>query len=150
HLRIILELLQKEKLYAKFSKCEFWLVSIKFLGQVIKSQGVHVDPVKVEAIKSWTASKYSTEDKLCSAPILALLEGFEEFVVYYDALLKGYGAVLMQREKVIADASRKLRTHEENFVTHDLELGAVVFALRLWRHYFYSVKCTDAVFLPAN
>nr|GEX32157.1 putative reverse transcriptase domain-containing protein [Tanacetum cinerariifolium] len=61
HLRIILELLQKEKLYAKFSKCEFWLDSVKFLGYVINSQGVHVDPVKVEAIKSWTAPKSPTE-----------------------------------------------------------------------------------------
>ncbi|GJV55787.1 putative nucleotidyltransferase, ribonuclease H [Tanacetum coccineum] len=191
HLRIILELLQKEKLYAKFSKCEFWLDSVKFLGHVINSQGVHVDPAKVEAIKSWSAPKSPTEvrqflglagyyqrfiegfslivkpltkltqknktyewgeeeeeafqllkDKLCSAPILALPEGSEDFVVYCDASLKGYGAVLMQREKVIAYASRQLRTHEENYTTHDLELGAVVFALRLWRHYLYGVKCT--------
>ncbi|GJW03558.1 putative reverse transcriptase domain-containing protein [Tanacetum coccineum] len=82
------------------------------------------------------------KDKLCSAPILALPEGSEDFVVYCDASLKGYGAVLMQREKVIAYASRQLRTHEENYMTHDLELGAVVFALRLWRHYLYGVKCT--------
>nr|GEW73113.1 hypothetical protein [Tanacetum cinerariifolium] len=161
HLRIILELLQKEKLYAKFSKCEFWLDSVKFLGHVINSQGVHVDPAKVEAIKSWTAPKSPTEvrqflglagyyqrfikgfsliskpltkltqnnktykwgkeeeeafqllkDKLCSALILALSEGFKDFVVYCDASLKGYGVVLMQREKanVVADAlSRKER-----------------------------------------
>nr|GFB05255.1 putative reverse transcriptase domain-containing protein [Tanacetum cinerariifolium] len=142
HLRIILELLQKEKLYAKFSKCEFWLDSMKFLGHVINSQGVHVDPAKVESIKNWTAPKTPTEDKLCSAPILALPEGSEDFVVYCDASLKSYRAVLMQREKVIAYASRKLRTHEENYMNHDLELGAVVFALRLWRHYLYGVKCT--------
>nr|GEZ43286.1 putative reverse transcriptase domain-containing protein [Tanacetum cinerariifolium] len=166
HLRIILGLLQKEKLYAKFSKCEFWLDSVKFLSHVINSQGVHVDPAKVEAIKNWTAPKTPTEvrqflglagyyrrfieglsliakpltkltqknksyewgeeeeeafqllkDKLCSAPILALPEGSEDFVVYCDASLKGYGAVLMQREKVIAYASR------------------------LWRHYLYGVKC---------
>ncbi|GJT50064.1 putative reverse transcriptase domain-containing protein [Tanacetum coccineum] len=114
HLRIILELLQKEKLYAKFSKCEFWLDSVKFLGHVINSQGVHVDPAKVEAIKSWSAPKSPTD-----APILALPEGSEDFVVYCDASLKGYGAVLMQREKVIAYASRQLRTHEENYTTHD-------------------------------
>ncbi|GJV57181.1 putative reverse transcriptase domain-containing protein [Tanacetum coccineum] len=165
HLRIILELLQKEKLYAKFSKCEFWLDSVQFLGHVINSQGVHVDPAKVEAIKQeLVCSKPLTKltqknktyewgeeeeeafqllkDKLCSAPILALPEGSEDFVVYCDASLKGYGAVLMQREKVIAYASRQLRTHEENYMTHDLELGAVVFALRLWRHYLYGVKCT--------
>nr|GEZ76681.1 hypothetical protein [Tanacetum cinerariifolium] len=61
HLRIILELLQNEKLYAKFSKCEFWLDSVKFLGHVINTQGVHVDPAKVEAIKNWTASKTPTK-----------------------------------------------------------------------------------------
>ncbi|GJU77042.1 putative reverse transcriptase domain-containing protein [Tanacetum coccineum] len=76
------------------------------------------------------------------APILALPEGTENFVVYCDASHKGYGAVLMQREKVIAYASRQLKKHEENYTTHDLELGAVVFALRLWRHYLYGTKCT--------
>ncbi|GKB16391.1 putative reverse transcriptase domain-containing protein [Tanacetum coccineum] len=81
------------------------------------------------------------KQKLCSALILALLEGTEDFVVYCDASLKGYGAVLMQREKVIAYASRQLKVHEENYTTHDLELGAVVFALRLWRHYLYGTKC---------
>ncbi|GKF04055.1 putative reverse transcriptase domain-containing protein, partial [Tanacetum coccineum] len=80
------------------------------------------------------------KQKLCSAPILALPEGTEDFMVYCDASLKGYGAVLMQREKVIAYASRKLKVHEENYTTHDLELGAVVFALRLWRHYLYGTK----------
>ncbi|GJR66683.1 putative reverse transcriptase domain-containing protein [Tanacetum coccineum] len=82
------------------------------------------------------------KQKLCSAPILALPEGTENFVVYCDASHKGYGAVLMQREKVIAYASRQLKKHEENYTTHDLELGAVVFALRLWRHYLYGTKCT--------
>ncbi|GJW53416.1 putative reverse transcriptase domain-containing protein [Tanacetum coccineum] len=77
---------------------------------------------------------------LCTAPILALPEGPDDFVVYCDASLKGYGAVLMQRDKVIAYASRQLKTHEENYTTHDLELGAVVFALRLWRHYLYELN----------
>nr|GFB44590.1 putative reverse transcriptase domain-containing protein [Tanacetum cinerariifolium] len=80
--------------------------------------------------------------KLCSAPILSLPEGSEHFVVYCDASLRGFGAVLMQREKVIAYASRQLRKNEENYTTHDLELGAIVFALRLWRHYLYGTKCT--------
>ncbi|GJR64549.1 putative reverse transcriptase domain-containing protein [Tanacetum coccineum] len=120
HLRIILELLQKEKL-----------------------QGVHVDPTKVEALKSWSALKSPTEVRqFLGAPILALPEGSEDFVLYCDASFKSYGAVLMQREKVIAYASRQLRTHEENYTTYDLELGAVVFVLRLWRHYLYGVKCT--------
>ncbi|GJX52318.1 putative reverse transcriptase domain-containing protein [Tanacetum coccineum] len=75
------------------------------------------------------------KQKLCSAPILVLLEGTEDFVVYCDASLKGFGAILMKRENVIAYASRQLKVHEENYTTHDLELGAVVFALGLWRHY---------------
>ncbi|GJX52518.1 putative reverse transcriptase domain-containing protein [Tanacetum coccineum] len=159
HLKIILRLLKKEKLYAKFLNCDFWLDSVQFLGHVIDSEGVHVDPSKIEAIKNWTApitptknKKYEwgedeeeafqiLKQKLCSAPILALPEGSEDFVVYCDASIKGYGAVLMQREKVIAYASRQLKKHEENYKTHDLELGAVVFALRLWRHYLYGTKC---------
>ncbi|GJT64295.1 putative reverse transcriptase domain-containing protein [Tanacetum coccineum] len=108
HLKIILDLLKKEKLYAKFSKCDFWLESFQFLGHVITRE--------------------------------ALPEGPDDFVVYCDASLKGYGAVLMQRDKVIAYASRQLKTHEENYTTHDLELGDVVFALRLWRHYLYGTK----------
>ncbi|GKG30851.1 putative reverse transcriptase domain-containing protein, partial [Tanacetum coccineum] len=75
--------------------------------------------------------------KLSSAPILALPEETENFVVYHDGSHKGYGAILMQREKVIAYASQQLKKHEENYTTHDLELGAVVFAHRLWRHYLY-------------
>ncbi|GKE46405.1 putative reverse transcriptase domain-containing protein, partial [Tanacetum coccineum] len=81
------------------------------------------------------------KQKLCNAPILVLPEGTEDFMIYCDASLKGYGAVLMQREKVIAYASRQLKTHEENYTTYDLDLGAVVFALRLWRHYLYGMKC---------
>nr|GEX89073.1 retrovirus-related Pol polyprotein from transposon 17.6 [Tanacetum cinerariifolium] len=125
-----------------------------------KTRGVHVDPAKIKAIKTWTSLTMPTEknkkyewgkeeekafqtlkQKLCSASILALPEGIEDFVMYCDALLKGYGSVLMQREKVIAYASRQLRVHEENYTTHDLELGAVVFAVRLWRHYLYGTKC---------
>ncbi|GJZ67516.1 putative reverse transcriptase domain-containing protein [Tanacetum coccineum] len=191
HLKIILELLKNEQLFAKFSKCDFWLESVQFLGHVINNKGVHVDPAKVEAIRNWSApttpkevrqflglagyyrrfiegfsliskpltklteknKKYewgteedeafqTLKEKLCSAPILALPEGTENFVVYCDASHKGFGAVLMQREKVIAYASRQLKKHEENYTTHDLELGAVVFALRLWRHYLYGTKCT--------
>ncbi|GJW22006.1 putative reverse transcriptase domain-containing protein, partial [Tanacetum coccineum] len=174
HLKLILELLKKEELYAKFSKCKFWLSKVQFLGHVIDSEGIHVDPAKIESIKDWASPKTPTEirqflglagyyrrfiegfskiakpmtkltqknvkfdwsekaeaafqllkQKLCSAPILALPEGSENFVVYYDASRKGLGAVLMQREKVIAYASRQLKIHEKNYTTHDLELGAV-------------------------
>ncbi|GKB46514.1 putative reverse transcriptase domain-containing protein [Tanacetum coccineum] len=81
------------------------------------------------------------KQKLCSAPILSLPEGSEDFVVYCDTSRKGLGAVLMQREKVIAYASRQLNIHEKDYTTHDLELGAVVFALKIWRHYLYGTKC---------
>nr|GFA50054.1 putative reverse transcriptase domain-containing protein [Tanacetum cinerariifolium] len=114
HLRIILELLQKEKLYAKFSKCEFWLDSVKFLGHVINSQGVHVDPSKNKTYE-WCEEKEEAfqllKDKLCSAPILALPEGSEDLVVYCDASLKGYRAVLMQREKLLSDNDCEIRYH---------------------------------------
>ncbi|GKE90060.1 putative reverse transcriptase domain-containing protein [Tanacetum coccineum] len=80
------------------------------------------------------------KQKLCSAPILALPEGSENFMVYCDASCKGLGAVLMQKEKVIAYASRQLKIHEKNYTTHDLVLGAVVFDLKMWRHYLYGTK----------
>ncbi|GJU67196.1 putative reverse transcriptase domain-containing protein [Tanacetum coccineum] len=191
HLKTVLELLKEEKLYAKFSKCEFWIPKVQFLGHVIDSRGIHVDPAKIESIKDWASPRTPTEirqflglagyyrrfiegfskiaksmtkltqkgikfdwgekeenafqlikQKLCSAPILALPEGSEDFVVYCDASHKGLGAVLMQREKVIAYASRQLKVHEKNYTTHDLELGSVVFALKIWRHYLYGTRCT--------
>ncbi|GJV00116.1 putative reverse transcriptase domain-containing protein [Tanacetum coccineum] len=80
------------------------------------------------------------KDKLCNAPVLALPDGPEDFVVYCDASRIGLGCVLMQRGKVIAYASRQLKIHEKNYTTHDLELGAVVFALKIWRHYLYGTK----------
>nr|GFB22965.1 putative reverse transcriptase domain-containing protein [Tanacetum cinerariifolium] len=114
HLKIILELLKKERF------------------------GVHVDHAKVNAIKSWAALTTPTEVRqflrlvgYYRRFIEAFPEGTKDFVMYCDAPLKGYGAVLMQREKVIAYASRQLKVHEENYTTHDLKLGAVVFALRL-------------------
>ncbi|GJV04528.1 putative nucleotidyltransferase, ribonuclease H [Tanacetum coccineum] len=189
HLRLVLELLKKEKLYAKFSKCEFWLREVQFLGHVINGNGIHVDPSKIEAVKNWKAPRTPTEvhsflglagyyrrfiekfpkiaksltiltqksktfnwgeeqeyafqtlkDKLCNAPVLALPDGSEDFVVYCDASGIGLGCVLMQRGKVIAYASRQLKIHENNYTTHDLELGAVVFALKIWRHYLYGTK----------
>ncbi|GJW52468.1 putative reverse transcriptase domain-containing protein [Tanacetum coccineum] len=194
HLRQILKLLKKEELYAKFSKCEFWISRVQFLGHVIDCRGIHVDPAKIESIKDWASPKTPTEirqflglagyyrrfiegfskiaktmtkpkprkgvkfdwgdkqeaafqllkQKLCSAPILALPEGSEDFIAYCDASKKGLGAVLMQREKVISYASRQLKIHEKNYTTHDLELGAVVFALKIWRHYLYgtSLRCS--------
>nr|GFA52560.1 putative reverse transcriptase domain-containing protein [Tanacetum cinerariifolium] len=169
HLKIILELLKKERLYTKLSKCDFWVDSVQFFSHVINRNGVHVDPDKIKSIKNWAAPTTPTEvrqflgltsyyrrfiegkeeekafqtlkQKLCSAPILAFPEGTKDFVVYCDASLKGYEAVLMQREKVIVYASRQLKVHDENCTTHDLESGPIVFALRLWRHYLYGTKC---------
>ncbi|GJU57322.1 putative reverse transcriptase domain-containing protein [Tanacetum coccineum] len=145
HLKTILNLLRSEKLYAKFSKCDFWLDSVQFLGHVIDSYYQRF--IKEFSLISKPLTKLTQKNKpyvwgddeeeafqtlklkLCSAPILSLPEGSEDFVVYCDASLKGFGAVLMQREKVIAYASKQLRKNEENYTTHDLELGAVVFAL---------------------
>ncbi|GJW96584.1 putative reverse transcriptase domain-containing protein [Tanacetum coccineum] len=94
----------------------------------------------------WAINKeaaFSTvEAKLCSAPSLPYLRERMNFIAYCDASKKGLGAVLMQREKVISYASRQLKIHEKNYTTHDLELGAVVFALKIWRHYLYGTKCT--------
>ncbi|GJX92762.1 putative reverse transcriptase domain-containing protein [Tanacetum coccineum] len=125
HLKLILD--------AKFSKSEFWIPKVQFLGHVIDSKGIQVDPAKIESIKYWASP---------NAPVPALPEGSEDFIAYCDASKKGLGAVLMQREKVIAYASRQLKIHEKNYTTHDLELGAVVFALKIWRHYLYGTKCT--------
>ncbi|KAD3336850.1 hypothetical protein E3N88_32369 [Mikania micrantha] len=190
HLRKMLELLKSEKLYAKLSKCEFWMREVQFLGHIINGQGIQVDPSKIEAVKEWDTPRTPTEirqflglagyyrrfienfskislplttltqkkvtfewgekqqeafdalkQKLCSAPILSLPEGNEDFIVYCDASRLGLGCVLMQRKKVIAYASRQLKTHEKNYTTHDLELGAVVFALKIWRHYLYGTNC---------
>nr|GFC31509.1 putative reverse transcriptase domain-containing protein [Tanacetum cinerariifolium] len=96
----------------------------------------------MSGVKEEDEAIQTLKQKLCVLPILALPKGTENFVVYCNALLKGFRAVLMQREKVIAYASRQLRKHEENYKTHDLELGAVVFVVRLWRHYLYGTKCT--------
>ncbi|GKA07688.1 putative reverse transcriptase domain-containing protein [Tanacetum coccineum] len=159
HLRLVLGLLKKEKLYAKFSKCEFWLREVQFLGHVINGNGIHVDPSKIEAVKNWKAPRTPTEkcktfdwdeeqefgfqtlkDKLCIAPVLALPDGPEDFLVYCDASRIGLGCMLMQRGKVIAYASRQLKIHDKNYTTHDLELGAIVFPLKIWRHYLYGTK----------
>ncbi|GJS90216.1 reverse transcriptase domain-containing protein [Tanacetum coccineum] len=139
HLKTILELLKKEELYAKFSKCEFWINTVKFLSHVIDSSGIHVDPAKIEAVKNWASPTTPSEIH----QFLALPEGSDDFVVYCDASIKGLGAVLMQRMKVIAYASRQLKIHEKNYTTHDLELGAVVFSLKTWRHYLYGTKCVQ-------
>nr|GEX49191.1 retrotransposon protein, putative, Ty3-gypsy subclass [Tanacetum cinerariifolium] len=143
NLELVLELFKEEKMYAKFSKCEFWFREVQFLGYVINGDGIHVDPSKIEVVKNWKAPRTPFEEnafqtlksKLCNAPVLALLGGLEDFMVYFDASGLGLGCVLMQKSKVIAYASRQLKIHEKKYTTHDLEFGAVVFELKIWRHY---------------
>ena len=190
HIRIVLQTLKQHQLYAKFSKCEFWLDRVAFLGHVISKDGIMVDPAKVEAVSNWKRPTNASEirsflglagyyrkfvadfsklamplttltrkgkkfewtkdceksfqelkGRLTSAPILTIPDGNEGFVIYSDASKMGLGAVLMQNGKVIAYASRQLKDYEKNYPTHDLELAAVVFALKIWRHYLYGVRC---------
>lgn len=190
HLRVALEILRAEKLYAKFSKCEFWMKEVQFLGHVVSKEGIKVDPTKIEAILNWERPKTPTEvrsfmglagyyrrfvkdfakiatpltkltrknekfewtdkceesfqelkKRLVTAPVLVLPDERGNFVIYSDASHKGLGCVLMQHDKVIAYASRQLKIHERKYPTHDLELAAIVFALKIWRHYLYGEKC---------
>ncbi|XP_057808913.1 uncharacterized protein LOC131023391 [Salvia miltiorrhiza] len=190
HLRTVLEKLRAEKLYAKYSKCEFWLREVNFLGHVISAAGIKVDPAKVQAVQEWRSpttpheirsflglagyyrrfiqdfskiakpithllkkevkflwtdeceqSFQELKKRLTTAPVLAVPEANKEYTIYTDASKKGLGCVLMQEGKVIAYASRQLRPHEANYPTHDLELAAVVHALKIWRHHLYGVRC---------
>ncbi|KAL4026110.1 hypothetical protein IC575_014534 [Cucumis melo] len=189
HLRIVLQTLREKQLYAKFSKCEFWLEQVVFLGHVVSAKGVSVDPQKVEAIVNWERPISATEvrsflglagyyrrfiedfsrlalpltaltrknvkfewsdkceqsfqklkKRLVTAPILALPVTGKDYVIYCDASRLGLGCVLMQDGNVIAYASRQLKEHECNYPTHDLELAAVVLALKIWRHYLFGEK----------
>ncbi|KAL0560141.1 hypothetical protein IC582_000535 [Cucumis melo] len=189
HLRMVLQTLRDNKLYAKFSKCEFWLKQVSFLGHVVSKAGVSVDPAKIEAVTGWTRPSTVSEvrsflglagyyrrfvenfsriatpltqltkkgapfvwskacedsfqnlkQKLVTAPVLTVPDGSSNFVIYSDSSKKGLGCVLMQQGKVVAYASRQLKSHEQNYPTHDLELAAVVFALKIWRHYLYGEK----------
>ncbi|KAL5828107.1 hypothetical protein ACOSQ4_019904 [Xanthoceras sorbifolium] len=190
HLRIVLQTLREKKLYAKFSKCEFWLIEIAFLGHVVSVKGITADPKKIEAVMEWKPPKNVTEIRsflglagyyrrfvkgfssiatpltkllhknvkfewnekcqitfeklkamLVEAPILVQPVSGKDYVIYSDASHNGLGCVLTQEGKVVAYASRQLKTHEQNYPTHDLELTAIVFALRIWRHYLYGEKC---------
>ena len=190
HLRITLEILRKEKLYAKFSKCEFWLKEVQFLGHVVSNEGIKVDPTKIAVVLDWERPRTPTEvrsfmglagyyrrfvkdfakiatpltkltrknekfvwndkceesfqelkKRLITTPVLMLPDEQGNFVIYSDASHKGLGCVLMQHDKVIAYASRQLKEHERKYPTHDLELAAIVFALKIWRHYLYGERC---------
>jgi hypothetical protein len=190
HLTMVLEKLRSNQLYAKFSKCEFWLIEVAFLGHIISAGGVSVDPSKVKDVLNWMpqtntseiqsflglASYYRrfikdfskivkpmtrlleknkdfdwTEEcqasfeelkkRLTLAPVLILPDITKKFNIYCDASRQGLGCVLMQDGKLVSYASCQLRKHEENYPTHDLELAAVVHALKIWRQYLIGHRC---------
>jgi hypothetical protein len=190
HLRIVLSILRKHQLFAKFKKCEFWLDKVAFLGHVVTKEGIAVDPGKMEVVVNWVRPSNAHEvqsflglagyyrrfvegfsrlaapltrltkknkkfqwseeceqsfqelkQHLVTAPVLTLPSGSDGFVIYSDASRKGLGCVLMQQGKVITYASRQLKTYERNYPTHDLELAAVVFALKIRWHYLYGERC---------
>src|SRR3954467_166058 len=190
HLRLILEKLREHKLYAKLSKCEFWLNEVGFLGHIVSGDGVAVDPIRVSAVTEWESpnsvkevriflglagyyrrfienfskvakpmtellkkdkkfawsegcevSFHELKKRLVTAPVLCLPDLEKDFQVYCDASHQGLGALLMQDGKVVAYASRQLKTHEVNYPTHDLELASVVHALKTWRHYLLGKRC---------
>jgi hypothetical protein len=191
HLHIVLQRLREHRLYAKLSKCDFWLKEIKFLGHTISEGGIAVDPYKVQEVmnmKSPTTvhqirsflglagyyrrfildfsriakpmkellkkgAKYEWSQKcedafhtlrqhLTTAHVLEQPDNNKPFDVYCDASGTGLGCVLLQDNRVIAYASRALRLPEQNYPTHDLELAAVVHALKMWRHYLMKPTAT--------
>ena len=180
HLRVVLETLRKEQLYAKLSKREFWLREVSFLGHIISEKGIQVDPKKIEVIIEWkpprnvmevrsflglagyykrfvkgfsmTAAsmtrllqknvRFEWSEKcqpsfeklkafLTEAPVLTQPTYGKEYVIFSDASLNGLGCVLMQEGKVVTYALRQLKPHEKNYLTHDLELDAIVFTLKI-------------------
>jgi ribonuclease HI len=189
HLRLVLQKLREHKLYAKRSKCEFWLKEISFLSHVVSNGGISVDPGKVKDVLNWKpptdvgeihsflglagyyrrfiegfsklaklmkvlleknvkfmwsgkcqASFEELKKRLTLAPVLVLPDLSKNFSIYCNASHQGLGCVLMQEGRVVAYHSRQLRKHELNYATHDLELAAVVHALKIWRHYLIGHK----------
>ncbi|CAA0832652.1 Uncharacterized mitochondrial protein AtMg00860, partial [Striga hermonthica] len=190
HLRIVLETLRREKLYAEFSKCEFWLDRVAFLGHIVTAKGIKVDPSKIEAVSKWDTPRsvadvcrflglagyyrrfiegfskiaqpltnltkkvvrfdwspryeksfQELKRRLTTAPVLSIPDPTLEFIIYSVASKMGLGCVLMHQGRVVAYASRQRKPHEQNYPTHDLELAAVVHALKIWRQYLYGDKC---------
>ncbi|CAN4115497.1 unnamed protein product [Withania somnifera] len=137
HLALILRTPREHRLYAKFSKCEFWLESVAFLGHIVSKDGVLVDPTKIRAICDWPRLTTVFEIRSFIGPAgyyWRFVEGFLSIAAPLTRLTRKDG-------RVIAYASRQLKVHEHNYPTHDLELAAVVFVLKIWRHYLYGIKC---------
>ncbi|WRX16227.1 Reverse transcriptase domain - like 10 [Theobroma cacao] len=190
HLKIVLQILREHQLYAKFSKCEFWLESVAFLGHVVSKDGIQVDSKKIEAVEKWPRPTSVTEIRsfvglagyyrrfvkdfskivtpltkltrkdtifewydacensfeklkacLTTAPMLSLPQGTGVYMVFCEASGVGLRCLLMQHGKVITYASRQLKRYEQNYPIHDLEMAAIVFALKIWRHYLYGETC---------
>jgi hypothetical protein len=185
HLKMVLQRLQEHQLYAKLSKCEFWIDEVLFLGHIINKDGLAVDPKKVADILNWKApidargiksfigmARYyrrfiegfskivrpitvllankvelkwtqkceALKEKLTIVSVLVLPDVHKPFSVYCDACYTGLGCVLMQERRVVAYLSRQLKVNEKNCPIHDLELAAVVHALKTERHYLYIFR----------
>jgi hypothetical protein len=189
HLRMVLQVLREQWLYAKLSKCSFYQNQIHYLGLIISKDGIAVDPKKIESIREWSVPKNVIEVRsfmilaryyrrfikglskiahpitslqkkgvkfqwtldceksfqhlkqlLTSAPILRIADPNEDFIVCTDACKEGLGGFLTQNGFVICYESRKLKEHERHYATHDLELEAIVNALRKWRHYLMGKR----------
>ena len=190
HLKIVLQTLRERSYMLSLANVIFWLKEVSFLGHIVSSEGIRVDPTKIEVVVNWKPPRNVTEVRIflglagyyrifvrgfsiIASPLTKLLRkgvkfewsdkcqnSFEqlkemlvealvltqptsgkEYTLYSDASRIGLGCVLMQDGKIVAYASRQLKTYEQNYPTHDLELAAVVFALKIWRHYLYGEKC---------
>ncbi|GJZ61195.1 putative nucleotidyltransferase, ribonuclease H [Tanacetum coccineum] len=135
HLRLVLEMLKREKLYAKFSKCEFWLREVQFIGHVINGNGILVDPSKIKAVKKWKAPRTLIEVR----SFLGLAGYYRRFIKNFSKIAKSL-TILTQKSKVIAYASRQLKIHEKNYTTHALELGAVCRWIELFSDYDCEIR----------
>ncbi|XP_070029718.1 uncharacterized protein [Nicotiana sylvestris] len=130
HLRIALQTLKENELYAKFSKCEFWLQSVAFLGHVVSSEGIKVNPQKTEAVKNWPRPTTPTE-----------IRSFLGLAGYYRRFVEGFYSLAALLTKLTQKAVKfqwQLKNHEKNYSTHDLKLAAVVFTLKIWQQYLYG------------
>ncbi|GJX93646.1 reverse transcriptase domain-containing protein [Tanacetum coccineum] len=160
HLKLVLELLRREKLYAKFFKCEFWLQEVHFLGHVVNQSGIHVDPSKIEAVENWKAPTTPSEVR----SFLGLAGYYRRFIVNFSKIAKPLTSLTQKNQKYewgkkeeeafqtlknnlcdapilsLPDGIEDFVIHEKNYTTHYLELGDVVFALKTWRHYLYGTK----------